>query len=324
MTFKKWFPLIFLAALTGFFVVGCAGKKLNNDKEKQDELLNDVGGNYVTPDYKNRSEGYDWVAVKVNQLTDSILKISIRSRADLKKPTCTFDATVIRSKGTNVFSGVVEGFGIFFNFGADSLVISGETEQDNPMLGYFCSGGASIAGVYHKLAEPLDTAQIDKVIFRKMLNYDKYFFDIEVYNNTLTIKPDGLETDNRMFEHLIEGTVINAETGDLNNDGYPEVLVYLQSTGSGSYGSVIGYSVNNGKSMSRINFPNVADNPDANKGYMGHDEFAIIENTFNQLFPIYNQDDTNANPTGGMRQIQYKLTEGEEMRQLVVDKIVEY
>ncbi len=283
-----------------------------------------VTGNYVTSDYQFRNEGYDWMAVKVKQLTDSVLQVSIRSRVDIKKPTCTFNAMAYKMVAGNVFNATVEGFGVYFTFEADSLVISGETEQDNEMLGYFCSGGASLAGVYHKLPEPLDTAQIDKVLFRKALDYNQFAFFVEVYGKTVTIQPLGLLVDNSIIENQIEGTVVNAEVGDLNIDGFPEVLVYLQSDGSGSYGSVLGYSVNNGKSMSSINMPNIADNKEANPGYMGHDEFAIVESTFNQRFPVFNPGDSNASPTGGMRQIQYKLIDGEAMRQLVVDKIVEY
>ena len=54
---------------------------------------------------------------------------------------------------------------------------------------------------------------------------------------------------------------------------------------------------------------------------MGHDEFTIIESSLARRFPIYRDGDTNSNPTGGMRQIQYKLVDGEASRKFVVDKI---
>jgi hypothetical protein len=299
-----------------------SGKDLSANKNTEEIELT---GNFVTSDYKNRGEGYDWVAVKVNELTDSILQISVRSRADIKKPTCTFDAKAFKTPAKNTFKSSVEGYNIFFVFDADSLLISGETEQDNQMLGYFCSGGANLAGVYRKISEPLDTVQIDKVLFRKALNFNEFNFFIEVYDKDLTIQPVGLTIDNQIVSHKIEGIVMNAEVGDLNIDGYPEVLVYVQSPGSGSYGSVIGYSVNNGKSMSLIaDLPSVAENPEAGNGFMGHDEFAIVESTLVQRFPIYKPGDSNAKPTGGTRQIQYKLKDGEALRQFVVDQIVEY
>lgn len=68
-----------------------------------------------------------------------------------------------------------------------------------------------------------------------------------VYGKTLTIQPIGLSADTSSAVIPIEGNVANAEIGDLNIDGFPEVLVYTQSTGSGSYGSVIGYSVHQWK-----------------------------------------------------------------------------
>lgn len=318
---KNIIPVLFLFSV----LVSCknnSGKDLSANKNTEETELT---GNFVTSEYQNRGEGYDWVAVKVNELTDSILQISVKSRADIKKPTCTFDAKAFKTPAKNTFKSSVEGYNIFFVFDADSLLITGETEHDNMMLGYFCSGGASLAGVYRKISEPLDTAQIDKVLFRKALNYNEFNFFIEVYGNDLTIQPVGLTIDNQMVTHKIDGTVMNAEVGDLNIDGYPEVLVYIQSAGSGSYGSVIGYSVNNGKSMSMISdLPQVAENPEAGTGYMGHDEFAIVESTLVQRFPIYKPGDSNAKPTGGTRQIQYKLKDGEAMRQFVVDQIVEY
>jgi len=70
--------------------------------------------------------------------------------------------------------------------------------------------------------------------------------------------------------------------------------------------------------------PSVAENAEASNGYMGHDEFAIVESTLVQRFPIYKPGDSNANPTGGTRQIQYKLKDGEAMRKFVVDQVVEY
>ena len=318
---KNIIPVLFLFSV---FVSwkNNSGKDLSLNKNTEETELT---GNFVTSEYQNRGESYDWVAVKVNELTDSILQISVRSRADNKKPTCTFDAKAFKTPAKNTFKSSVEGYNIFFVFDADSLLITGETEQDNMMLGYFCSGGASLAGVYRKISEPLDTAQIDKVLFRKALNYNEFNFFIEVYGNDLTIQPVGLTIDNQMVTHKIDGTVMNAEVGDLNIDGYPEVLVYIQSAGSGSYGSMIGYSVNNGKSMSMISdLPQVAENPEAGTGYMGHDEFAIVESTLVQRFPIYKPGDSNAKPTGGTRQIQYKLKDGEAMRQFVVDQIVEY
>lgn len=91
-------------------------------------------------------------------------------------------------------------------------------------------------------------------------------FTVKVEDKTLLIQPSGLSVTNEAFKHDITGyTVTNAEIGDLNVDGYPELFVYLTSDGSGSYGKLIGYSVNNGKSASQVYLPDVAENKELNQ-----------------------------------------------------------
>ena len=303
----------------------------NRNKQQAENIPNtlvsaeqtDFSGNYVSGDYLKRAEGYDWVAVQVNQLSDSLVKVSVRSRADKKRPTCTYDA-IAGKIDQGLYKASIDGNGVMFQFNADSVKIFPEPDNQYANLNYFCSGGASIEGKYFKLKEPIDITQIDRVIFRKYLNYDRYSFEIELFDKTLTVHPVGLSVQKETLTKNIEGSVTGAETGDLNTDGFPEVLIYLQSDGSGSYGSIIGYSVNNGKSMSLINLPDIMGDEKASAGYMGHDEFRIVESTLVRRFPIYKPGDINVRPTGGTRQIQYKLKEGEAARQLVADKIVEY
>ena len=164
-----------------------------------------------------------------------------------------------------------------------------------------------------------------KTSFQKTLALNNISFDIKTIGEgslrQLSIQPKGLEEDNREINLEIDGQVMNAAIGDLNSDGFPEILIYTISAGSGSYGNVIGYSVNNGKSLSQITFPELSDNKEASAGYMGHDEFAIVENSLVRKFPIYKDKDTNSNPTGGTRQIVYKLKNGEASRIFVIDKI---
>ena len=133
--------------------------------------------------------------------------------------------------------------------------------------------------------------EISKECFDKELTYpgSGISFKVSIEGDSLMIQPSGLSVSNETLYHDINGyTVVNAEIGDLNIDSYPEVFVYLTSDGSGSYGKLIGYSVNNGKSVS------------------------------------YKEGDSNANPTGGMRQIQYKLVDGENGRILKIDKVMEF
>lgn len=174
--------------------------------------------------------------------------------------------------------------------------------------------------------EDVDTAK-QEASFSRELSYpgSEISFKVDTKGDSLIIQPSGLSVSNGALYHDITGyTVVNAEVGDLNIDGYPEVFVYLTSDGSGSYGQLIGYSVNGGKSVSQVSLPDISGNDEVNKGYMGHDEMAIVENTFCQRFPVYKEGDSNAKPTGGTRQIQYKLVNGETGRGLKIDKVMDF
>ena len=142
--------------------------------------------------------------------------------------------------------------------------------------------------------------------------------------NSLTLTPSGLEIDNSPVTLEVDGIVTGAEIADLNADGYPEVYVYVTSAGSGSYGSLAAWSANNRKSISMIHLPDLAEDPEHGQGYMGHDKFTIAEQYVVRSFPVYREDDANAAPSGGTRQIQYRLEPGEATWQLVVSGSLEF
>ena len=160
--------------------------------------------------------------------------------------------------------------------------------------------------------------------FDKVLTLQGITFHVQASNegslNQLTITPSGLEIVNDVIKQEIDGSVTGAEVADINADGSPEIYVYVNSAGSGSYGSLVAYSANNKKSLSEINLAPLEHDKKNSVGYMGHDEFTIIENSFARRFPIYNESDANCCPKGGMRQLQYKLVPGEATWQLKLVK----
>lgn len=162
--------------------------------------------------------------------------------------------------------------------------------------------------------------------FEKSLSFQKISFKViaegEGSLQQMTIIPSGLSISNDTIKAEVDGKVLEAVIADLNADGSPELLVFTVSAGSGSYGNVLGYSVNNGKSVSMIHFPAVAEDKVLGKGYMGHDTFSIKENKLIHQFPVYKDGDANASPTGGTRRISYKLVNGEASRKFVADQII--
>jgi len=156
--------------------------------------------------------------------------------------------------------------------------------------------------------------------FDKVLTLQGITFHVVATNegslNQLTIIPTGLEGSNRVIKQEIDGSVTGAQIADINADGSPEIYVYVNSAGSGSYGTLVAYSANNKKSLSGIYLPSLEDDKKNAVGYMGHDEFKIMKSTLSRSFPVYKEGDANCCPKGGTRQLQYKLIAGEAGWQL--------
>ena len=163
----------------------------------------------------------------------------------------------------------------------------------------------------------------DTVSFQKELSMDNGAFKVMVIGETLKITPlDPIEITTPFTHDMIGWSIVDVEIADLNNDNKPELLVYRISDGSGSYGDVICYSVNNnGKSASQVYFLPTSQSAKIKNGYMGHDNFKIVDNNLVQTFPIYKDGDSNAQPTGGKREVTYKLIDGYNSRKFEIKSI---
>lgn len=114
-------------------------------------------GEYVTEGYNQRAEGYDWSVVSIHALSDSTSNITVRSRADIKDPTCKFDGIgYVSASGDTLMTRYDDGK-IYFTLSGDTLRISSDTPH---LLSFFCLGGGSLKGEYVKLHDPLDSKQL--------------------------------------------------------------------------------------------------------------------------------------------------------------------
>lgn len=142
--------------------------------------------------------------------------------------------------------------------------------------------------------------------------------------NSVTITPTGLLIDNSPIRVETSGIVTGAEVGDLNTDGSPEIYVYMIEPGNDRRGALIAFSANRKKSLSQIHLPALEDDPKNARGYRGQDEFAVVEGIIARRFPLFPEDRSKTEPTGKMRQIQYKLVAGEASWLLRIDQVVEF
>jgi hypothetical protein len=149
--------------------------------------------------------------------------------------------------------------------------------------------------------------------FQRTLSLQGYSFQVQASGEgsqqQLTISTRGGKLPIQPISQTVDGRVIDAEVADLNSNTLPEIYVYVQSAGSGSYGQLVAYSVVNGKQLSPIYLQELTG--PAAKGYQGHDQFRVVENCLVRRFPIYKAGDSNAKASGGLRQICYKLKNGE-------------
>lgn len=158
-------------------------------------------------------------------------------------------------------------------------------------------------------------------IFSHKLSLHGISFCISSRGNMLRIVPYGLKIDNSPIERTINGVVTGSDIGDINADQSPEIYVYIKAKDSTS---LIAYSANNKKSLSEIYLPPFTDDSKLAKGYRGHNKIALVENVIAQGFPIYKDGDSDHKPTGGTRQMQYKLMKGEASWVLKLDKTIEF
>ncbi len=316
-----------LMGLTLMFGLGCKGEPgKGGSPDAQPDMghpppAEQIGesaltGTYVDGSYAQRAEGYDWVGVRVKDAGDGQLWVSVRSRADKKRPTCTFDGRVYPS-GENTYETVLEGQTAVFEFTGETLEIRPKTESDAQALFFRCSGGATLAGTYTKIQGDLDPAQVDATTFMKYLTLQDIGFNVSAVEKggkqEVTIRSMGLEiSDADPIVISFPGEILDAQIEDLNSDGSPEVVVFSRD---GNRANVHGVSVNSGKSMSMFYFPPLENNPELMEGFDGNDAFALVETNLVQRFPIGG---------GKTRQIVYELVNGENSRVFRVKDIQEY
>ncbi len=119
--------------------------------------------------------------------------------------------------------------------------------------------------------------------FHKTLDLQGISFQVhssgEGSQQQLTITTTGAKPLIKPIRQTVNGQVVGAEVADLNSNGMPEIYVFVQGAGSGSYGEVVGFAVIKGSELSPITLPELTG--------------------------------VNAQATGGQRQICYELKAGE-------------
>ncbi len=131
--------------------------------------------------------------------------------------------------------------------------------------------------------------------------------------NNIQITPVGFTNNARDASFEVKGRILKAEVDDLNNDLFPDLVLYLYNPGEKMTGSVIGVSSVKNENFMPISFPDIVNDPKLRVGYMGMDVYMLMEGSLMRRFPIYTTDSTGASiPIGKYRQIQYQVVPDEK------------
>ena len=128
--------------------------------------------------------------------------------------------------------------------------------------------------------------------------------------NNLTIRPIGFKAEVREISSEIRARVLSAEIDDLNNDGFPEIIIFIEESKGNK--SLFCISSKENERMEGIFFPDITDDMQLSKGYRGKDEFKLIEGVLFRKFPVFDTDTAIKMPTPKMRQILYRVVPGEQ------------
>ncbi len=131
--------------------------------------------------------------------------------------------------------------------------------------------------------------------------------------NNLNVTPIGFDKSAREISIEIKGRVLSTESDDLNNDGFPDLILYIYSSDVNGYGKAFGIYSDKNQGIRPIMFPDIMDDMKLSVGYKGHDEYSLIEGNLMRRFPVYQKvDSVNTLPNGMIRQIQYRVVPTEQ------------
>ncbi len=159
--------------------------------------------------------------------------------------------------------------------------------------------------------------------FSKQVSYGGLTFTVtspaSETENRITLAPAGLQASNDPVTIEVKGFVVEVLCDDIDGDDSPEIAVITQESKQ-EFGRAYVFSTLGKKSLGMVNFVDVTDDTERLSGYGGGYQYQFVEGTFIRRFPLFSDGER----TGKTRQFQFKLKPGEAMKQLVLDKQVDF
>ena len=128
--------------------------------------------------------------------------------------------------------------------------------------------GTSIYGQVKKIDTTMKLGNIGFKLVCSNKNEDKNF---------VTVSPIGFGSGARDVSFEVKGRIRKAEVDDLNNDFYPDMVMYVYTNDPNDKGTVVGISSIKNETLAGIGFPDIVDDPKLRTGYKGFDTFMLME-----------------------------------------------
>lgn len=151
--------------------------------------------------------------------------------------------------------------------------------------------------------------------YTKTLEMQNTTFHITATGEELTVEMAQGESPSGSLTTSIVGKVTGTGLEDLDADGWPEVVIFTQESDDAMKGHAYGFSSGKGKTLETIDIPPLNSDPTHIEGYVGGDEFAVVETSLVRRMVLSD---------GSVRQLQYKLVPTSEGKVFEVDRVVEY
>ena len=103
----------------------------------------------------------------------------------------------------------------------------------------------------------------------------------------------------------LDGTITDVYNADMDTDGNPEIIIQSKGKDTVNYTRIYAFEFNN-DNANKLDFPKLTSSQ--RKGYRGNDNFYIKDGKLIREFPIYENNNSLAKPTGAKRQLEYGLS----------------
>jgi hypothetical protein len=167
-----------------------------------------------------------------------------------------------------------------------------------------------LTGMFGTVSLQAQSRKIDTTASQGDVGYRVWCNNKNENENEVSVSPKGFKEEVRDVSFHVKGRLRKILVDDLNEDGYPDLILCIYGGPNGEIGNITGIASKGNNSLVPVYFPDIYTDPKLREGYKGHDAFTIIIGTLQQSFPVYKPGDGET-PTGGTRIIQYKITNGE-------------